>query len=679
MVDVSRPVDGIVAASGVSPAFPAAVNPPAVPVPSIIPQKAGTSSVRTVLLLILGVPYALYIFWCFFLLASFPDVTGVRDGLIPLGTLSCAVAAIVLLMIGGVALMRIRDVTEASPVRKKLALIRVVILMLPGLSLSLAVPVAITREPPLTLIVVSPGSAQDFVAPLSVTFSVQDAEAILARRKLIANAVRWDFEGDGKINEETTGTGATAYYGKQGTYVVSATIVLKDGQMRTITRTLSIPQSVFSVEPASPIVDDAAHFSIAGLLPSEELESATWDFGNGDPPVTTQEMDVAHTFYAEGESKVSVTVTMTNKVQQTFSRAISIITSPPQPFPVTFDSSPSHLIGPPPFGALFNITTDEPVRIVLWNFGDGGDARGDRVGHTFTKRGVFTVTAEVRAVSGKVAMISKVVRIAEQLQLPDLTFSGNPDVKGGKIIGEVPVMIDLKPRTSMPLIDFQWEAPEATTVGSLKDSVQAVYRKEGTYTLTLLAQDPDGKVLRNPITVEVLPLSSQVAILMDPDGGTAPLSVRFDASETVIPNETISGFEWKFSDEKDSTAHQEGANVTHVFKKQGTYDIGVKVLTTSGKEFYASKTIVVRAPSLDACIGASRTEGKAPLGIQFTSDCSTATDAAIYSWDFGDGWTSDAKAPTHDFQKPGTYTVILTLKDGTASAVSDPLSITVQP
>lgn len=675
MSESPRPVDGIVASAEASDSSTSSAPSST----ASAAQRVDSRSKRTMLLMSLGIPYFLYILWCFFLLSIFPDSSGAKDALIPIGSLSAVVAAVLLLGIGALAFMRIREVTDVSPVRKNRALLRVLLALVPGLLLSVSVPVVITREPLLPLTIVSPHLAKDFVAPLSVTFSVQDAFTILARRQLFPEKVQWDFEGDGTNNEETTGTGATAFYEKQGAYLVRATIVLKGGQTRLVSRTLSIPQSVFSVEPASPIVDEPAHFSIVGLVKPEDLEKAVWDFGNGEAPVTTQDTDMAHTFYAEGATKVTVALTLKNKSQQTFSRDITVITTPPQPFPVTMDSAPAHLVGPPPLGALFSINSDEPIRLVLWTFGDGGDARGERVGHTFTKRGVFTVTAEVRSVSGKVARISKVVRIADQLFLPDLSFTGTPDVNGGKISGETPVIIDLKPRTSMPLIDFQWEAPEATSIASLKNSVQVTYRREGTYTLTLLAQDPDGKVLRDAITVEVLPPSSSVAILMDPEGGTAPLSVRFDASETVIPGDSISGFEWKFSDESSSVAHQEGAIVTHVFKKQGTYDISVKVLTTSGKEFSAAKTIVVRAPSLDACIGASRTEGKAPLGIQFLSDCSTVTDAVTYSWDFGDGWTSDLASPTHDFQKPGTYTVTLTLRSGTASAVSDPLTISVQP
>jgi PKD repeat protein len=155
--------------------------------------------------------------------------------------------------------------------------------------------------------------------------------------------------------------------------------------------------------------------------------------------------------------------------------------------------------------------------------------------------------------------------------------------------------------------------------------------------------------------------------------------VRFDASETVIRGEQISGFEWAFSDEPQGATHQQGAQVSHTFQKPGTYEISARVFTTSGKEYSATKTIVVRAAVISACISASRTEGRAPLGIQFMSDCSTLGSKTTFAWDFGDSFTSDRSSPIHDFQQPGEYRVTLTLRDGDSISVSDPLTITVQP
>mgnify|MGYP003764676023 CR=1 FL=1 len=59
-----------------------------------------------------------------------------------------------------------------------------------------------------------------------------------------------------------------------------------------------------------------------------------------------------------------------------------------------------------------------------------------------------------------------------------------------------------------------------------------------------------------------------------------------------------------------------------------------------------------------AAFSAAPTSGIAPLTVQFT-DASTGSPTA-WSWNFGDGGTSDQQHPSHTYNEPGTYTVNLT-------------------
>ncbi len=60
----------------------------------------------------------------------------------------------------------------------------------------------------------------------------------------------------------------------------------------------------------------------------------------------------------------------------------------------------------------------------------------------------------------------------------------------------------------------------------------------------------------------------------------------------------------------------------------------------------------------EAKITASVTEGVAPLEVRFGSSGDGKTQ-----WDFGDGAVSDEPNPTHVFEKPGLYSVTLTVTD----------------
>lgn len=70
--------------------------------------------------------------------------------------------------------------------------------------------------------------------------------------------------------------------------------------------------------------------------------------------------------------------------------------------------------------------------------------------------------------------------------------------------------------------------------------------------------------------------------------------------------------------------------------------------------------------TLTADFTATPTRGAPPLTVAFANI--SAGDFTASQWDFGDGGTSTAISPTHTFTMAGTYTVTLTVGDGTDSS-----------
>lgn len=80
--------------------------------------------------------------------------------------------------------------------------------------------------------------------------------------------------------------------------------------------------------------------------------------------------------------------------------------------------------------------------------------------------------------------------------------------------------------------------------------------------------------------------------------------------------------------------------------------------------------------TLTADFTATPTRGAPPLTVQFAN--SSAGDFTTSQWDFGDGGTSTAVSPTHTYAAVGTYTVTLTVGDGTdTSAITKTKAIWV--
>ncbi len=646
------------------------------PAPSGGRPSATVKRWKGTLLFTLLAAYVVYGGWSIVMLALLPSNDPALNDLPIVVLLVALVVGAAFLGAGALILQRIA-LSKTDPRHRMVALAKAVAAVLPAILLSVATPLLAMRELPIAIDITSPQNVQDLVAPISMTFNVERALPGLAAAGFVPVQYRWDVNADRKVDQETTAPELTATFEQQGSFAVTVLMVAGNGQQRSATKRFLIRRSVFKITPDAPIVNQPAVFSLAHLYPPEgAVREVQWDFNeDGEADITSPSLEATHTFFRTDTVTVRAAVALTNNTQTSFERVVTITEAPPLPFPATLSTEPRTLIGSPPFPVLFSVATDEPVGKIEWDFGDGSKGEGQKIAHTFDKKGTFPVNVQVHSRSGAVSILQTMVRMVDVLRLADLTFEGTPAVAGGRIEGEVPLSLNITPRTGTPFIQFEWEAPEATEVGSTETSLQAIYRREGTYTVTLVAQDLEDHVLRMPITIVVKPASSSLTIAMDPETGVAPLAVKFDASESFIPGETITGFVWNFGD--DSTEEFGGARSEHTFTKEGTYTIGLTVRTTSGKTYSTRKTLVVREPLLRACITPSRIRGTAPLGVDFSSACTVGTPDT-YLWDFGDGAQSDQKNIIHVFEGSGTYTVSLTVKEGTSSHTSTVL-ITAQP
>ncbi len=675
------PVDGIAA-----PADPVSQPAPVAPASSVQSPKPKQAA-SNIPLILFGILAVIYAAPALFLMAVLPRPDGSMQNAKLIGTAVYGGGALVLLLFGLFGLMRVSAIKD-RPRLKLFASLRLAGMVIPLLLLSGGTVAKINIEPSLALEVVSPTSVADLIAPVSVTFGMENTMKLLAQQKLTPLKEEWDFNGDGVVDQETFDPSATYLFTKAGVYVVAAKVTTTDGQSKKVSTRLVIPRASFGVSPAYPIIEEPATFSIDHLFPktadakTPKLLKAKWDFdGDGVTDLETDKLQVSTTYHKLGPVSVSVTMTLTNQTQSTLQRTVTVSKPPDQPFPIELETEPQTLLGPPPFGVLFVLKTKEPIANATWDFGNQKNAEGLRVAQIYATVGNYTVNVVARSQSGAVARLSKIVRVTNPLEIRDLTFEGKPEVKNFTIDGELPVTVDITPITAMPLISFSWDAPNATEVLATDKSFHAVYRDEGKYFVDLIGMDPDQNVYRRRITINANAAESSVTFSMDPATPTAPATVRFDASDTYIANgEEITGFEWDFGDnsQNDKTKFS-GSAIEHLFEREGTYVITLNVRTISGRIFTGKQTLVVRAPVVDTCFMPSRRSGKAPLGVRFDTGCSTG-EFQSWLWDFGDNSQSDQQNPTHVYLNAGEYKVTLTAvtKDGLKSMKTSTISVTEQ-
>jgi PKD repeat protein len=174
------------------------------------------------------------------------------------------------------------------------------------------------------------------------------------------------------------------------------------------------------------------------------------------------------------------------------------------------------------------------------------------------------------------------------------------------------------------------------------------------------------------------------AVTANPTSGTTPLTIAFSSVNSTDPDGTITSYSWNFGDATSST----DPNPVHVYNSAGTFTAVLTVTDNSGMIDTDSIVITATAPqqpsnqSPVAVAGADKTSGNAPLTVNFSSAGSNDLDGTIagYSWNFGDGTSSNQANPLHIYNNAGSYTATLTVTDNNGATASSSLVITaVQP
>jgi|GEM_PF-364288 len=154
------------------------------------------------------------------------------------------------------------------------------------------------------------------------------------------------------------------------------------------------------------------------------------------------------------------------------------------------------------------------------------------------------------------------------------------------------------------------------------------------------------------ILSQELPKCPTTSFTINVTTGTPPLAVAFTDTSTGAP----SAWSWDFGD--GTTSHEQ--HPVHTYAAPGTYPAVYTVSLTATNNVGDNATTQSECITVTAGYAnfiANRTGGLPPLAVAFTD--TSAGNPTGWSWDFGDGTTSDEQNPIHTYTKIGTYTVTL--------------------
>ncbi|WP_146154338.1 PKD domain-containing protein [Chitinophaga ginsengisoli] len=505
--------------------------------------------------------------------------------------------------------------------------------------------------------------------PINVNFSVDQNSGcqptIFKFTDLSTPAVggltyQWTFEENGSAPGTSGVRNPTYVFNTIGMHDVTLTVI-NNGCSQSLTKTDYIetfaPISHFivgTVDCANPFVrvfTDNTNWG-TGIV-----GTYSWDFGDGTSSTIPSP---THTYAADGTYTVVLSVS-NGTCTSTFSAVVRVITLKPviyaTPNVVCLGTSTTFSVDPFPPGTISSFR---------WDFGDGRTGGGtSKPVVTYRNAGTYNVVYTAMDVNGcphasdplRVDVngsVSKFVVDPRQCKDQPVSFTDQSTTRAGNTIatwtfdfgdGSAPVVYNTQPI-----------------------NITHTYSVAQDYTVTLTVTDNTGcsNTSTQPVTIPEITASfsakSNIACLNIP--------FQFDNASVTEPLT----YAWTFGDGGTST----DKDPAHIYTAAGTYTVGLVVTSATGCTAQTSTTDFLKVPNPIADFTFPNVAGDIcpPVKVQFTNNSS---DYVKTSWDFGDGGASDEDNPLHNYIKPGTFPVTLTVysEGGCASPVAGPKDITI--
>jgi len=368
--------------------------------------------------------------------------------------------------------------------------------------------------------------------------------------------------------------------------------------------------------------------------------SYQWFFGDGN---ASSQQSPVYTYTANGKYTVQLIASTDNGCSDTVSKVISIGTVSPD-----FTIPQGACVGKRIF--LADSSSPTPVN-VNWDFGDGKTGVGLNTNHIYTAAGNYNIkyVANFGSCSDS---ITKAIAVTDK---PSASFTST----GNKSTCSIPQLIQFQ-NTSANGVNYMWNFGDG--IKSTTANPSHNYTKAGFYDVTLVAFNSNGcsDTIVMPRYIELGPPVID-SILNAPFPGCVPQTVNFQAA--ISSGDPIATYSWTFGDGGTSIS----GSPSYTYAKPGTYNVNLKVVTTSGCSSKATFNRVVMVGNKPiANFITSSTNSCASSLIQFT-DKSTG-NVTNWHWDFGDNTISSSKNPSHLYADTGYFTIMLTVEsNGCAS------------
>ncbi|RMH69715.1 MAG: PKD domain-containing protein [Gemmatimonadetes bacterium] len=479
---------------------------------------------------------------------------------------------------------------------------------------------------------------------------------------------QWDF-GDGQ-----TGKGAKVVhlYEQPGTYDV--TLIVTDNSDTKMNQSFAKTQVTINAPP-TPNIGERLQYTCVGAITSFDATAstdadgdpltATWDFGDGN---TGTGLSTTHIYQSPGRYKVIVTVDDGRGLPCSKSNISKTVLVNDLPVAVAGDDK---LVNPNQEIAVNggqSFDRDGYIKVYRWDFGDGSKpVEGVSTTHKYGEPGRYTVTLSVEDNSGLDCSMA-IDQLTVTVNAPPVADAG-PDIDG---LCDLTVQFDgsqsVDPDGTIILYEWNFGDGSPTQTGVAPTHT---YKQPGVYQVILTVTDNSGLSSGRATDVKQVSINNPPLAKIDAPSSVCPgSSFEVNAAASTDSDGQITGYFWDFG---DGSPEVSGKTATHTFAKAGHYTVTLRVTdNTTGacNTTIVTKTIKANTPPV-AIAGDDRVTCVKTANCALTFDGSQSYDIdgdnLSYYWNFGDGHTGKGVEVTHEYEKPGVYTVTLTVEDDTGT------------
>ncbi|WP_298732096.1 PKD domain-containing protein [uncultured Chitinophaga sp.] len=472
-------------------------------------------------------------------------------------------------------------------------------------------------------------------APLTVNFSNTSTSPNGS-----AMTYLWDF-GDGATSTDAT---PQHTYTTEGQFTVRLTATAAGGCSQTLTETNYI-------QIVRMVPDFAAVGNVCVNQPltlenrtTPAPQTARWDFPDGS---TQYGVNITHTFTQPGDYPITMTATGTGGCQETITRTIRV-----NPLPTAdFTGTPAISCRVPTI-VNFNAQTTGATTWT-WNFGDGATGSGQTVSHSYAAQGNYTVSLQASNAAGCSVNITKPDYI--QIQEPTVTFF--VDTPRGCVpfsSNFIPTVVSID-----PVVGYNWNFGDGTTSNLERPS--HTWTTQGDFTVTLEIVTQSGCTATATAVIEA-GFRSVVDFEVDKTRGCQPDIFHF-INRSVPP-----GDEWLWQFPQDGST-ETAENPAHQFNQIGQHDVILTVFNNGCPSTLVKPMLIEIYPPVARFTVLPDCVNKYDRQFNDQSDFGASVSRS-WLWDFGDGNTSTLQSPLHTYAAAGTYTVRLTVDNGSCTSTT---------